>query len=289
MMELPHSGRPGGCDNGSKANAGNAMVDKRIEFGSKEYREIIDLTYDEPLLRCIDFTERSDFYGIVAERGMRFFGEKLRLTRDSHLLDLGSGIGGPARFFAQTYGCKVTGIDLSEFNHRTAQQRTREAGLDHLVCFLHGNALEVPIPDENFTHVFGCESWCYFPDKVQLYRAAYRALTSGGVIAFLEAACDTPVRLHTEEHLAPVYYESVAQYTSTLRTAQFEAIQHYDTTELAFKDVAGSIYRLITRKDQIIGSVGEEVYYALLEIWAEFLACFSEGKLTHCGFVAQKT
>jgi ubiquinone/menaquinone biosynthesis C-methylase UbiE len=219
---------------------------------------------------------------------MSFFGEKLGLRQDSHLLDLGSGIGGPARFFARTYGCRVTGIDLSEFNHRTAQQRTREAGLDQRVRFLHGNALEVPIPEENFTHVFGCESWCYFPDKLQLYRAAHRALAPGGVIAFLEAACDTPVRLHTEEHLAPVHYESIAQYTSMLRAARFDAIQHYDTTELAFRDVAGSMYRLITRKDQIIGSVGAEVYFALLEIWAEFLAYFSEGRLTHCGFVAQK-
>jgi sarcosine/dimethylglycine N-methyltransferase len=264
------------------------MPDQRIEFGSAEYRAIIDLTYDELLLRCIDIVGRNDFYGIVAWRGMQFFGGKLRLDQNSHLLDLGSGIGGPARFFARAYGCEVTGIDLSRFNHRTAQQRTREGGLDHRVRFLHGNALEVSIPEEHFTHVFGCESWCYFPDKVHLYRAAYRALRPGGFIAFLEAACDTPVRLRTEEHLAPVYCESVAQYTSMLRAAQFEAIQHYDTTELAFKDVTDSIYRLITRKDRIVASVGEEVYYALLEIWAEFLACFSQGTLTHCGIVAQK-
>jgi ubiquinone/menaquinone biosynthesis C-methylase UbiE len=264
------------------------MVNKPIEFGSEEYYNIINKTYDELLLRCMDITERNDFYGIVAWRGMRFFGEKLRLTQGSHLLDLGCGIGGPARFFAGTYGCQVTGIDLSEFNHQTAQQRTKEAGLDHLVRFLHGNALEVPIPEGSFTHVFGCESWCYFPDKVQLYKAAHRALGPGGHIAFLEAACDTPVRLRTEEHLAPVYYESVARYTSMLQAAGFEAIEYYDTTELAARDVASSIYRLVNQKDQIIGSVGEEVYFALVEIWAEFLAYFSEGKLTHCGLVALK-
>jgi ubiquinone/menaquinone biosynthesis C-methylase UbiE len=264
------------------------MVDKQIEFGSKEYEEAINQTYDEALLRCMDITERSDFYGIVAWRGMRFFGEKLGLTRDSHLLDLGSGIGGPARFLAETYGCKVTGVDLSEFNFRTAQRKTREAGLDHLVSVLHGNALETPLPEESFTHVFGCEAWCYFPDKVQLYKVAYRALKPGGIIAFLESACDTPVRLHTAEILAPVQYESIAHYTLMLEAAGFEAIRHYDTTEVAFKDITSSMYRLITRRDQILESAGEEVYFALLEIWAEFLAYFSEGKLTHCGFIAQK-
>jgi ubiquinone/menaquinone biosynthesis C-methylase UbiE len=264
------------------------MMDKPIEFGSKEYEEIINQTYDEALVRALDLIERNDFYGIVAWMGMRFFGDKLGLTPESHLLELGSGIGGPARFFAKAYGCRVTGIDLSEFNHQTAQKRTREAGLDHLVTVLHGNALEIPYADESFTHVFGCEAWCYFPDKVQLYKIAHRALKPGGFIAFLEAACDAPVRLRTAELLAPVQYESIAHYTSMLQAAGFQNVRHYDTTELAVKDVGSSIYRLITKRDQIIESFGSELYFALLEIWAEFLAYFSEGKLTHCGFTAIK-
>jgi ubiquinone/menaquinone biosynthesis C-methylase UbiE len=264
------------------------MPGKPIEFGSQEYRDMINQTYDETVLQCMDILGREDFYGIVAWRGMPFFGEKLGLTPESHLLDLCSGIGGPARFFARTYGCKVTAVDLSEFNHKAAQQRTREAGLDHLVTCLHGDALATGFPVARFTHVFGCEAWCYFPDKVQLYQTAYRALKPGGIIAFLEAACESPVRLHTEEHIAPVKYESIANYTRMLQAAGFEAVRHYDTTELASKDVASSLYRLITRKDQITKAVGAELYVALLEIWAEFLAYFSEGKLTHCGFVAQK-
>jgi ubiquinone/menaquinone biosynthesis C-methylase UbiE len=264
------------------------MANKQIEFGSKEYTDVMNETYNEELLKCIDIIERDDFYGIVASRGMQFFGEKLGLTPDSHLLDLCSGIGGPARFFAENYGCKVIGIDLSDFNHRTAQERTRKAGLDHLVSFLHGNALEIPFPDASFTHVFGSEAWCYFPDKMQLYKAAYRALKPGGVIAFLESACDAPVRLHTEELLGLVQYESIAQYTALLQAAGFETIHHYDTTELASKDVASAMFGLITKRDQIIESVDAETYFALLEIWAEFLAYFSEGKLTHCGFVAQR-
>src|SRR5262249_7816794 len=256
------------------------MPDKPIAFGSKEYREIINQIYDEALLQSMDILEQNDFYGIIASKGMPFFAEKLALTPDSHLLDLCSGIGGPARFLARTYGCKVTAIDLSEFNHRAAQQRTREAGLDHLVTCVHGDALAIPFPDESFTHVFGCEAWCYFPDKLQLYKTAYRALKPGGLIAFLEAACESPVRLRTEEHIAQVKYESIATYTSLLQGAGFERIQHYDTTEVAKKDVASSLYRLVTRRDQIIGSASADVYFALLEIWAEFLAYFSEGKLT---------
>jgi hypothetical protein len=38
----------------------------------------------------------------------------------------------------------------------------------------------------------------------------------------------------------------------------------------------------------VIAVAGEEVYYGLLEIWAEFLSHFSQGTLTHCGFIARK-
>jgi ubiquinone/menaquinone biosynthesis C-methylase UbiE len=265
------------------------MAERQIEIGSKEYSDVINEAYSEDVLKCLDIVERDDFYGIVAARGMRFFGEKLGLTAESHLLDLGSGIGGPARYLARTYGCKVTGVDLSAFNHRTALQRTRDAGLNHLVNFIHGDALKVSFPDESFTHVFGCEAWCYFPDKLRLYRNAFQLLKSGGTIAFLESACDVPVRLHSEELLGAVHYESVVRYAEMLESAAFTSIVRHDTTQLASKDVADAISRLIGRRDRVIDAAGAETYYALLEIWAEFLAHFSKGTLTHCGFVARKT
>jgi hypothetical protein len=128
---------------------------------------------------------------------------------------------------------------------------------------------------------------CVSPVKLQLYATARRVLKPGGCVAFLEAACEAPVRLRTEELIGRVHYESLARYRSLLADAGFGAIRHCDTTQLASQDVAGALYSLITRKDQIVGLAGTELYFGLLEIWAEFLAYFSEGKLTHCGFIAR--
>jgi SAM-dependent methyltransferase len=236
----------------------------------------------------MDVIGRDDFYGIVAENGLRVFAPALRLTAASHVLDLGSGIGGPARFLARTYGCKVTGIDLSAFNHRTALARTKAASLDQLVGFVLGDALQFPFPDATFTHVFGCESWCYFPDKTQAYRAAFRVLRPGGLVAFLEAACESPVRLQTEELLGPVRYERLSRYEDMLAAAGFTDIRWQDTTTLASRDISAALYRLITRRRPVVAAAGEDVYFALLELWAEFLAYFAEGKMTHCGFIAEK-
>jgi SAM-dependent methyltransferase len=251
-------------------------------------QDVIDDAYGEEVLRAMDVLEREDFYGIVAAKGLRFFGEKLRLTQKSHLLDLGSGIGGPARYLAGAYGCRVTGVDLSEFNHRTAEARTKAARLDGRLRFIQGDMLAMPLPAGSFSHVFGCEAWCYFADKAPLYAAAHHALEPGGIIAFLEAACEEPVRLRTEELLGPVRYESVARYAGLLEAAGFRDIQHFDTTALASADISAALYRLITRRSKVIEAAGEEVYFGLLELWAEFLAYFAEGRMTHCGFIARK-
>lgn len=250
-------------------------------------REIIDEAYGPETLRALEIAGREDFYGILAGRGIRFIASKMDLTPESHVLDLGSGIGGPARYFAETFGCRVTGIDLSAFNHRTAIERARAAGLDHLLSFVHGDAMDAPVPDGSFTHVFGCEAWCYFEDKAALYVRAKRALRPRGVIAFAEAACERPVRLRTEELLGQVRYESEARYRALLEQAGFIDIRWFDTTSLAMQDVASSLLQLLACREDVIAAAGEDVYQGLLELWGEFLACFASGRLTHRGFVAR--
>jgi cyclopropane-fatty-acyl-phospholipid synthase len=63
----------------------------------------------------------------------RRLAEKARLDASCHVLEIGCGWGGFAIFAASTYGCRVTGITLSEEQARLARQRVHEAGLDHLV------------------------------------------------------------------------------------------------------------------------------------------------------------
>ena len=124
--------------------------------------DIVEAAYDDLLLTCFDLLEREDFFGIATRESVGTFAQQLALGPESHVLDIGSGIGGPARYLAARFGCQVTGVDLSAFNHRTAVQRSADAGFDRL-RFLHGDALRVPLADASFTPVFGCETLCFFP------------------------------------------------------------------------------------------------------------------------------
>ena len=69
---------------------------------------------------------------------------------DERVLDIGSGLGGPARYLAKVWGCRVTGIDLTAEFVATAIELTRRTGLSDRVDFKQGSALDLPFADGSF-------------------------------------------------------------------------------------------------------------------------------------------
>ncbi len=71
-------------------------------------------------------------------------GQRLDLAPGMHVLDVASGRGGPALILAETFGCRVTGIEKAEEFYEVACQRSRTRGLESLVEFMHADAREFP-------------------------------------------------------------------------------------------------------------------------------------------------
>ena len=111
---------------------------------------------------------------------------KAGIRKEHHILDVCSGMGGPARYIAHRIGCRVTGLDLTESRYRGAIKLTEMVGLDELVDFKHGNALDMPFADDSFDVVIGQEAWCHVPDKQRLISECARVVKPGGVIAFTD-------------------------------------------------------------------------------------------------------
>ena len=84
------------------------------------------------------------------------------------VLDVCSGMGGPARYLAHHRGCRVTGLDITASRHDGAVRWTRLVGLDDLVDFRLGNALEMPFADAAFDVVIGQEAFFHVPEKPRL-------------------------------------------------------------------------------------------------------------------------
>jgi sarcosine/dimethylglycine N-methyltransferase len=105
------------------------------------------------------------------------------ITADMSVLDVGSGLGGPARFLAATYGCKVTGVDLSEPFVDAARYLTERTGQVERASFETASALELPFDDGQFDVVLLQHVAMNISDRARLYREIRRVLKSGGRFA----------------------------------------------------------------------------------------------------------
>ena len=105
------------------------------------------------------------------------------ITADMSVLDVGSGVGGPARFLAATYGCRVTGIDLSEPFIEAARYLTERTGQSQRVSFQTASALELPFDEASFDVVLLQHVAMNIADRARLYREIRRVLKPGGRFA----------------------------------------------------------------------------------------------------------
>jgi sarcosine/dimethylglycine N-methyltransferase len=153
------------------------------------------------------------------------------ITADMSVLDVGSGVGGPARFLAATYGCQVTGIDLSEPFVDAARYLTERTGQSERVSFGTASALELPFDDGHFDVVLLQHVAMNISDRTRLYREIRRVLKSGGRFATFD------VVLNSGEPHYPVPWARTPA-TSFLLTADAtrEAIEPAGFRTLAWQD-----------------------------------------------------
>ena len=107
---------------------------------------------------------------------------------DQHLLDIGSGVGGPARLLASETGVKVTGIDLTPEFCDVAVMLTEKTGLSGLVGFQQGSALELPFDDASFDGAYTQNVTMNIPDKASFYAEAHRVVKPGGLFVSVSLA-----------------------------------------------------------------------------------------------------
>jgi sarcosine/dimethylglycine N-methyltransferase len=118
--------------------------------------------------------------GIVATQELV---ELLKPQPGEHILDIGSGIGGPARWFAAKCGVHVTGVDLTAEFCAAAEALNRATGLADRVMIKNGSALALPVPDDGFDRAYSQNVIMNIADKRGFYREAFRALRPGGMLA----------------------------------------------------------------------------------------------------------
>jgi ubiquinone/menaquinone biosynthesis C-methylase UbiE len=112
----------------------------------------------------------------------------LTVSPDDHILDVGCGIGGPARYLAERFGARITGIDLTAEFCEVARHLTTALGMEDRVDFKQGDALAMPFGDVSFDGAYSMNVSMNIADKAGFYAEIHRVLRPGGWLVLSEIA-----------------------------------------------------------------------------------------------------
>src|SRR6516162_9466929 len=157
------------------------------------------------------------------------------IERGATILDAGSGLGGPSRYLASTYGCRLIGADLSPSFVAVAQLLAQRTGLDALASYQVADLLALPFPDSHFDVVWTQHVVMNIPDRERVYREFRRMLRPGGKLAFFDVlATDASLELHFPvpwaENSETSFLFTQDETSSVLVTAGFTIIAWNDVT-----------------------------------------------------------
>jgi SAM-dependent methyltransferase len=152
------------------------------------------------------------------------------------VLDVGSGVGGPARFLAATYGCRVTGVDLSEPFVDAARYLTERTGQSGQLLFKTASALELPFDDGRFDIVLLQHVAMNISDRARLYHEIRRVLNPSGRFATFDvvlAGGEPHYPLPWARTPATSFLLTINATREAIEPAGFRMLAWQDDTEIA--------------------------------------------------------
>ncbi len=163
--------------------------------------------------------------------------QRLALTPEDRVLDIGCGLGGPARHIAAHYGCGVTGIDLTPDYVDAGNVLSGWLRLGDRVALQQGDALALPFPDGSFTAAYMLHVGMNIPDKPALFLEAARVLGASGRFGVFDV-----MRTGDGELAYPLPWASTAEtnaiasaetYRDALCAAGFEIVSERERRDAA--------------------------------------------------------
>ncbi len=133
-----------------------------------------------------DLETFEDFH-IGGKLATHHLAEFANFPKGAKVLDIGCGIGGPARTLAEDYGCKVVGVDLTEAYVHAATQLTSMLRMEDKVSFSQGDATgTLPFESKEFDYVWLQHVTMNIEDKKNLFKEVHRLLKDDGKLVFYE-------------------------------------------------------------------------------------------------------
>lgn len=112
--------------------------------------------------------------------------DQLPIATGDHILDIGCGLGGPARYLARRFRCMVTGVDITRPFVEAGSKLTRLLGMQDAVKIECADGQRLPYDDERFDGAYTQHVTMNVADRTRFFAEAYRVLKPGAFFAITE-------------------------------------------------------------------------------------------------------
>jgi sarcosine/dimethylglycine N-methyltransferase len=213
------------------------------------------------------------------------------VSATSKVLDVCSGMGGPARWLAFTRGCSVTGLDLTRSRIESARNLSSAVGLSKLVHFEEGDACAMPFADAQFDVVIGQEAWVHIPNKAALITQCRRVLKQNGWVSFTDIVERSPLldaertQMAEEMQFAQIYRP--IDYEKLLKDKGFHLSVTEDLSERWTHILQGRLQMYRSLRDTTVARFGQAHHDHWERMYGAFVGLYVQGKLGGLRVLAQ--
>lgn len=224
-----------------------------------------------------------DQYHYHGTTAVDFAFRTLGLGPGDRVLDVGAGIGGPARHLASRVGCHVTAIELQPDLNDTAAALTRRCGLEARIEHRCADFLDTPLPAASFDALMSWLVFLHIPDRPTLYRRCAQVLEPSGSLFVEDYFQRRPFSPKQREDLRVKIQcpslPSFEDYASQLGDAGFVDVELTDMTAnwTAFVTDRARAYQ--AGRERHIAMNGQEIFDGLDDFYATVAALFDSGNL----------
>ena len=215
-----------------------------------------------------------------------------KINESTHVLDLCCGLGGPARYLAYHYGCRVTGVDMNTDRLAGAVRLTERTKLQDRVLFHHANALQTGLADETFDVIVSQEAFCHIPNKKTLITECVRLLKPGGRIVYTDilarSSMTNEIRSRLETEMVFSELSTLEQYCHLLEEKGCQVIEVEDLSDNWAQILIDRLAMYRSLKEQTVSSFDLAHFQKWDRTYSFFVGLYRSGELGGGRFVAHK-
>ncbi|KAH6895922.1 S-adenosyl-L-methionine-dependent methyltransferase [Thelonectria olida] len=207
---------------------------------TRQYYNLATDLYEYGWSQCFHFCRFA--YGETFHRAIarheHYLAHNIGIKPGMKVLDVGCGVGGPAREIVKFTGAHVTGLNINEYQVGRATNYARQEGLSHKLKFVQGDFMNIPYPDNSFDAVYAIEATVHAPSLKGVYSEILRVLKPGGVFGVYEWLMTDEydnenlehrrIRLDIEQGDGIAQMFSISHGLAAMKDAGFELQVHED-------------------------------------------------------------